>query len=932
MKEVIISAYKRDYSWINNLNSDIKATVYRKGENFNTPNEIFIENNVGRDVHTFFNHFVERYDTLSEYTFTTQDYFEDHVSNYLDIMNGNKDTWDTYAQQVFSECWFFSTTYPILLCDRNGRPHHDGTINLKPIWDKLFLDPCPETFRFTPAGHFCVSKSHVRKRPIGFYKDIVDILETDELSPWVIERLMPYIFDLNYKTKKNYDEIKNENVQIEQYVSNVEVKYTQFTEDVFVIDSWPNTIEKEKVLVELINKVKVYGCPIILAGHYPVKPEIQKLVDYYIYDGNNDVLLEKDFSEYGVHSDRWTDLHSYVVTNKNEFHHDYAIWLTMKNAFKLAEQIGKKYIHFLEYDNLPDEIQYRQAFMEYIRSNDAVVYEYSKNSTKESNPYCATYIYSIRTEIANKLVSKINSKEEFFKNKNDRWQLEKNFYQNLKEITNSVFVSKYIPNNNEFNLFAVWNRNGILRGGARIQSYLGVDDANQLFIHIISGFHENPADKDYLVEITYGKQTKFMTIHKGGYYLEKLGEYEHGQTVNVYHQGVNIFQQALNQDVSDFKRMNKITRKNVNTNRTTNIFFIDGPFVEIKEDGDFLYNVQFINKDTNKIEFEIDLKSNHWAKSSKKYYVNWLIKIKGVDNDFYYEHDLNLENQRVFVCFESKSLGDNLAWIPYVEKLRIDRNCKVIVSTFHNDLFKAQYPEIEFVTPGSNVNNIYALYRLGFFYDGNRKLDMSKHPSDPRKEPLMKVATDILGISYEEIKPKLAKLGKKKKKMVCIAVHSTAQCKYWNNPTGWQDVVDHLKGKGYEVRLLSREEDGFMGNKNPKGVIQQPKSTTKDLIKVLQESEFFIGISSGLSWLAWASGTPTVIISGFTDEELEPINDVVRIINKEVCNSCWSTHEFDAGDWNWCPVNKGTEKEFECSKTISSDEVIMKIDKLIKNR
>ena len=100
MKEVIISAYKRDYSWINNLNSDIKATVYRKGENFNTPNEIFIENNVGRDVHTFFNHFVERYDTLSEYTFTTQDYFEDHVSNYLEIMNGNKDTWDTYAQQV----------------------------------------------------------------------------------------------------------------------------------------------------------------------------------------------------------------------------------------------------------------------------------------------------------------------------------------------------------------------------------------------------------------------------------------------------------------------------------------------------------------------------------------------------------------------------------------------------------------------------------------------------------------------------------------------------------------------------------------------------------------------------------------------------------------------------------------------------------------
>ena len=129
---------------------------------------------------------------------------------------------------------------------------------------------------------------------------------------------------------------------------------------------------------------------------------------------------------------------------------------------------------------------------------------------------------------------------------------------------------------------------------------MGVDDANQLYIHIISGFHENPADKDYLVEITCGKQTKFMTIHKGGYYLEKLGAYEYGQTINVYHQGVNIFQQVLNQDVNDFKKMNKITRKNINTNRSTNIFFIDGPFVEIKEDNDLLYHVQFIDKKTNK--------------------------------------------------------------------------------------------------------------------------------------------------------------------------------------------------------------------------------------------------------------------------------------------------------------------------------------------
>jgi hypothetical protein len=106
-----------------------------------------------------------------------------------------------------------------------------------------------------------------------------------------------------------------------------------FNEDIFVIDCWLDTKEKEDTLINLINRVKVFNVPIILCGHYPVKPEIQKMVDYCIYDKNNDILLEKDFNEYEVVSDRWTIMNDYKVFNKVDFHHDYAIWLTMKNAF-----------------------------------------------------------------------------------------------------------------------------------------------------------------------------------------------------------------------------------------------------------------------------------------------------------------------------------------------------------------------------------------------------------------------------------------------------------------------------------------------------------------------------------------------------------------------------------------------------------------------
>jgi len=128
---------------------------------------------------------------------------------------------------------------------------------------------------------------------------------------------------------------------------------------------------------------------------------------------------------------------------------------------------------------------------------------------------------------------------------------------------------------------------------------------------------------------------------------------------------------------------------------------------------------------------------------------------------------------------------------------------------------------------------------------------------------------------------------------------------------------------------LSREEDGYMGNKNPSGVIVHPPGDIEKVIKVIQESSFFIGLSSGLSWLSWACNIPTVLISGFTDDDLEPKDGIIRVINKSVCNGCWSRHDFDPGDWNWCPDHKGTSRQFECSREITPEMVIEKIKHII---
>ena len=113
---------------------------------------------------------------------------------------------------------------------------------------------------------------------------------------------------------------------------------------------------------------------------------------------------------------------------------------------------------------------------------------------------------------------------------------------------------------------------------------------------------------DYLVEINYGSFKKFLTVKKGQYILEKIDEYRQGQSLQVFYRGVEIFNQQLTSDVDEFKRKNKVIKHNSGINKKKNIIahFVDGPFLEIKEDGDNLYNVQFINKKNNKIEFEIN--------------------------------------------------------------------------------------------------------------------------------------------------------------------------------------------------------------------------------------------------------------------------------------------------------------------------------------
>ena len=99
---------------------------------------------------------------------------------------------------------------------------------------------------------------------------------------------------------------------------------------------------------------------------------------------------------------------------------------------------------------------------------------------------------------------------------------------------------------------------------------------------------------------------------------------------------------------------------------------------------------------------------------------------------------------------------------------------------------------------------------------------------------------------------------------------------------------------------------------------------------MLYHAEFFIGLSSGLAWVADAVDCPVVMIAGFTQDWHE-FYTPYRVANRFVCNGCFNDirvfYLFDN-----CPYHKDTPRALECQKKISPLMVINAIKRLIVDK
>jgi len=274
---------------------------------------------------------------------------------------------------------------------------------------------------------------------------------------------------------------------------------------------------------------------------------------------------------------------------------------------------------------------------------------------------------------------------------------------------------------------------------------------------------------------------------------------------------------------------------------------------------------------------------------------------------------------KVLVEIESHALGDSVGAVAVISKYQKENNYEVSVICNHTNLFTNSYPNLKFIGRDEPITDFY-----------NDKINTTYKFDVPLLEGYAKdfgITTEGIALHVDPVN------GQRpiKNKYVCIGVHSTAQCKYWNYPGGWDILCKMLRKKGLTPVVVERDElFGIEGHMNglPKSAVKKIGMKFSDVLNHIQHCEFYIGLSSGLSWVAQGLGKPTVIISNVTSKDNEFIDEkTLRIYDENICHGCIHKEPFDSGDWLWCPVYRNDDiKRHLCTKLITPTEVMNKIE------
>jgi len=124
-------------------------------------------------------------------------------------------------------------------------------------------------------------------------------------------------------------------------------------EELIILGTYPNLKDRVQLTKDTITSLRPLGRKIMLVSHYPVDQEIQKMVDYYIYDAHNPLTHHSYYTRFYRHTD---DYYSQInINGLKDSNQSLTVLVNMFNGAKAAKNLGFKRFFYTTYDVVLDE-------------------------------------------------------------------------------------------------------------------------------------------------------------------------------------------------------------------------------------------------------------------------------------------------------------------------------------------------------------------------------------------------------------------------------------------------------------------------------------------------------------------------------------------------------------------------------------------------
>jgi hypothetical protein len=130
-------------------------------------------------------------------------------------------------------------------------------------------------------------------------------------------------------------------------------KKEKYDSELIIIGTYPNLKKREELTIDCINSLKPLGRKILLLSHCPVSQEIQKLVDYYVYDKENPLTHHSYYTRFYNITDQY---HAEInINGLKDSNQSFTVLTNLQNGFKFAKANGFKSAFYITYDVVVNE-------------------------------------------------------------------------------------------------------------------------------------------------------------------------------------------------------------------------------------------------------------------------------------------------------------------------------------------------------------------------------------------------------------------------------------------------------------------------------------------------------------------------------------------------------------------------------------------------